>query len=169
MLVTSYEHPVSQMNEFRVIVSMLNCMTGLDSGEKIDGCKTHEVAPSTVLQDFLARRGAHLIAKSIRYVKALMIPLHLSRKQEGLHRQKNQLNAYVAWHRRQGLAPTLPEMMALPSANERWTQDGNMGALSGAPKVTVILNLFKREVRDGSIRCDTVDGCEANASAQGGK
>lgn len=67
--------------------------------------------------------------------------------QEGLLRQKNQLDAYVAWHRRLGQAPTLDEMMRLPSTNERWAQEGHMGALPGAPKVTVILNLFKREVR----------------------
>ncbi|CAM9789143.1 unnamed protein product, partial [Laminaria digitata] len=65
---------------------------------------------------------------------------------EGLLRQKNQLDAYVAWHRRQGLAPSLDEMMSLPSSNERWAQDGQNGGLPGAPKVTVILNLFKREV-----------------------
>lgn len=61
-------------------------------------------------------------------------------------RQRNQLDAYVAWHRSQGLAPTLDEMMMLPSTNERWAQDGKSGGLPGAPKVTVILNLFKREV-----------------------
>lgn len=76
--------------------------------------------------------------------------------QEGLLRQKNQLDAYVAWHRRQGLAPSLDEMMSLPSSNERWAQDGQNGGLPGAPKVTVILNLFKREVRlwKGSCTCN---------------
>lgn len=68
--------------------------------------------------------------------------------QEGLLKQKNQLDAYVAWHRQQGLAPSLDEMMSLPSTNERWAQDGRNGALKGAPKVTVILNLFMREVGD---------------------
>lgn len=67
--------------------------------------------------------------------------------QEGLLRQKNQLDAYVAWHRQQGLAPSLDEMMSMPSTNERWAQDGETGRLKGAPKVTVILNLFMREVR----------------------
>lgn len=67
--------------------------------------------------------------------------------QEGLLRQKNQLDAYVAWHRQQGLAPSLDEMMSMPSTNERWAQDGGTGGLKGAPKVTVILNLFMREVR----------------------
>ncbi|CAM9254093.1 unnamed protein product, partial [Scytosiphon promiscuus] len=65
---------------------------------------------------------------------------------EGLLRQKNQLDAYVAWHRQQGLAPTLDEMMNMPSTNERWSQEGTTGNLKGAPKVTVILNLFMREV-----------------------
>lgn len=54
----------------------------------------------------------------------------------------------MAWHRRLGQAPTLDEVMRLPSTNERWAQDGHMGALPGAPKVTVILNLFKREVSE---------------------
>lgn len=66
--------------------------------------------------------------------------------QEGLLRQKNQLDAYVAWHRQQGLAPSLDEMMSMPSTNERWAQEGRTGGLKGAPKVTVILNLFMREV-----------------------
>eukprot|EP00752_Nemacystus_decipiens_P007045 g6318.t1 len=65
---------------------------------------------------------------------------------EGLLRQRNQLDAYVAWHRQQGLAPSLDEMMSMPSTNERWAQDGGTGGLKGAPKVTVILNLFMREV-----------------------
>ncbi|CAB1115055.1 unnamed protein product [Ectocarpus sp. CCAP 1310/34] len=65
---------------------------------------------------------------------------------EGLLRQKNQLDAYVAWHRQQGLAPSLDELMSMPSTNERWAQEGRTGGLKGAPKVTVILNLFMREV-----------------------
>ncbi len=36
----------------------------------------------------------------------------------------------------------------MPSTNERWAQDGTTGGLKGAPKVTVILNLFSREVRE---------------------
>lgn len=87
------------------------------------------------------------------------MPLHdppVKRKQEGLLRQKNQLDAYVAWHRQQGLAPTLDEMMGMPSTNERWSQEGTTGNLKGAPKVTVILNLFMREVRDGALVLSTV-------------
>lgn len=72
---------------------------------------------------------------------------HTTIPQEGLLRQKNQLDAYVAWHRQQGLAPTLDELMRMPSTNERWAQNGGAGGLKGAPKVTVILNLFMREVR----------------------
>lgn len=68
-------------------------------------------------------------------------------RQEALLRQKNQLDTYVMWHRREGQAPTLEEIMKLPSSNERWVQDGKSGKLPVAPKVTVILNLFKREVR----------------------
>lgn len=67
--------------------------------------------------------------------------------QDGLLLQVNQLDAYVAWHRRLDQAPTLDELMSLPSTNERWAKDGKSGGLAGAPKVTVILNLFKREVR----------------------
>lgn len=63
-----------------------------------------------------------------------------------LLRQKNQLDAYVAWHRKLNLAPTLDELMKLPSSNDRWAKEGESGSLPGAPKVTVILNLFKREV-----------------------
>ena len=40
--------------------------------------------------------------------------------------------------------------MRMPSANERWARDGTNGELEGAPKVTVILNLFAREVRPTS-------------------
>lgn len=36
--------------------------------------------------------------------------------------------------------------MSMPSTNERWAQEGRTGGLKGAPKVTVILNLFMREV-----------------------
>lgn len=68
--------------------------------------------------------------------------------QEGLLQQRNQLDAYVAWHLQQGLAPTLEEMMEMPSTNERWSQEGATGNQKGAPKVTVILNLFMREVRE---------------------
>lgn len=62
-------------------------------------------------------------------------------EQEGL------LNEYIEWHRRKNLAPTLDEMMQLPSANERWSKGGASALEPGAPKVTVILNLFQREVR----------------------
>ena len=57
------------------------------------------------------------------------------------------LDEYIEWHRRKNLAPTLDEMMQLPSANERWSKGGASALEPGAPKVTVILNLFKREVR----------------------
>lgn len=81
----------------------------------------------------------------------------ISHTQEGLLRQRNQLDAYVAWHRQQGLAPSLDEMMEMPSNNERWSQPGATGNQKGAPKVTVILNLFMREVsedagREGELR-----------------
>lgn len=90
-----------------------------------------------VSQPFTHGQHQHCIAK---------IPHGFDLTQEGLRRQQNQLDAYVAWHRRLNQAPTLEELMSLPSTNERWAQDGKSGALAGAPKVTVILNLFKREV-----------------------
>lgn len=68
--------------------------------------------------------------------------------QEELLPKIHQLDAYVAWHRQQGLAPSLDEIMRLPSTNERWAQDGTAGKLEEAPKVTVILNLYSREVRE---------------------
>ena len=53
-------------------------------------------------------------------------------------------------------------MMSMPSTNERWAQDGGTGGLKGAPKVTVILNLFMREVRR------YMDARERNGICSGG-
>ncbi|CAN0432294.1 unnamed protein product, partial [Laminaria digitata] len=61
---------------------------------------------------------------------------------DALTEQEGLLNEYIEWHRRRDLAPTLDEMMQLPSANERWSRGGASAEEQGAPKVTVILNLF---------------------------
>lgn len=108
-----------------------------------------------------------MLSRCEKNISHSQLTIHSYGTQEGLLRQKNQLDAYVAWHRQQGLAPTLEEMMEMPSTNERWSQVGATGNQKGAPKVTVILNLFMREVRERASNSSRDDGVACSCSKYG--
>lgn len=85
---------------------------------------------------------------------------HIKIWQDAWMEESRALDAYVQWHRRRGAAPSLDEIMNLPSTNDHWAKESSVGGEEGAfvksTMVTVVLNVFEKKV-----------SCKNTAEAEG--